>query len=844
MSEPGADATPWQGLAPLMAATMTALLSHWRRQPMQLLTLIAGLALATALWSGVQAINAEARASYDKAAAVLDQDRRPTILARDGGGIQTAEFVRLRRAGWPVAPVVEGQLGRGADRLTLLGVDFISLPPRVTDAPASGQADKTQPDPAFYTYNQAFAAPATIARLAEASIKGLPTPRPDTRLPPGTVLTDISVAQTLLERPGAIDRLILLAPTSASASASASAPDPADLPTLASLAPRLRLDAPGDSEGNDGAGLARLTDSFHLNLSAFGLLAFAVGLFIVHGAIGLAMEQRRGVFRTLRALGVPLSVLVACLLIELSAFALLAGGIGVALGYLVAAVLLPDVAATIDGLYGARVSGTLAFRPVWWLSGLAVALLGTLAAAAGAIWRVSRMPVLAAARPRAWAMASRRGLRGQTALALTMWLGAGALAVWGTGLIAGFVLLGLLLLGAALALPVTLDAALRMARRITRRFAPSPLGEWFWADTRQQLPGLSLALMALLLALAANIGVGTMVSSFRQTFTGYLDQRLASELYVSTRSRAEAVAVADWLKGRVDAVLPIWHDQTQVAGRPTEVYGIADHATYRDNWPIITARPQVWDRVAAGTGAVVNEQLWRQNGIAPGDRITLAGTPFTVEGVYSDFGNPEGQILISRPALDRLFPTAQRLRFALRLDPSEVAGLRQDLIRQFGLPAEKLVDQAALKAASLRIFERTFTVTAALNVLTLTVAGFAIFTSLLTLSRMRLPQLAPVWAMGLTRRRLAGIELGRSVLLALGTFALAVPLGLMLAWVLLAVVNVAAFGWRLPMQVFPRDWAVLLALAVVAALLAAAIPVRRLARTPPSAFLQVFAHER
>ena len=38
---------------------LAALLSHWRRHPLQLLTLTLGLALATALWSGVQAINGE-----------------------------------------------------------------------------------------------------------------------------------------------------------------------------------------------------------------------------------------------------------------------------------------------------------------------------------------------------------------------------------------------------------------------------------------------------------------------------------------------------------------------------------------------------------------------------------------------------------------------------------------------------------------------------------------------------------------------------------------------------------------------------------------------------------------
>ncbi|MBF6309152.1 FtsX-like permease family protein, partial [Nocardia farcinica] len=118
-------------------------------------------------------------------------------------------------------------------------------------------------------------------------------------------------------------------------------------------------------------------DSFHLNLTAFGLLSFAVGIFIVHGAIGLAFEQRRGMVRTLRTLGLPLRQLVGLMVLELLVLALIAGGIGVVLGYLLAASLLPDVAATLEGLYGARISGALSLQPAWWLSGLGIALLGT-----------------------------------------------------------------------------------------------------------------------------------------------------------------------------------------------------------------------------------------------------------------------------------------------------------------------------------------------------------------------------------------------------------------------------------------------------------------------------------
>ena len=83
---------------------------------------------------------------------------------------------------------------------------------------------------------------------------------------------------------------------------------------------RLRLIEP-DAESD----LERLTDSFHLNLTAFGLLSFVVGLFIVNSAIGLAFEQRLPMLRTLRACGVSARMLNAVLVIELVSLALIAG---------------------------------------------------------------------------------------------------------------------------------------------------------------------------------------------------------------------------------------------------------------------------------------------------------------------------------------------------------------------------------------------------------------------------------------------------------------------------------------------------------------------------------------
>ena len=78
---------------------LAVLLSHWRRHPMQLATLLIGLISATALWSGVQALNAQARDSYDRAAATFGGARTAMLVARSGATFPQKLFVDLRRAG-------------------------------------------------------------------------------------------------------------------------------------------------------------------------------------------------------------------------------------------------------------------------------------------------------------------------------------------------------------------------------------------------------------------------------------------------------------------------------------------------------------------------------------------------------------------------------------------------------------------------------------------------------------------------------------------------------------------------------------------------------------------------
>ena len=813
---------------------LLVLLSHWRRHKMQLATLLIGLVSATALWSGVQALNLQARASYDRAAATFGGARTAMLIPRTGASLPLQLFAALRRAGWPVSPVLEGRIQLDGHSVRLLGIEPLTLPGEVGDAPAVGRGGLAG---FLMPPGETLAAPELLRELelheGETPLLGdgqaLPPLRAQAQLADDVLVVDIGIAQRLLKMPDQLSRLLV---------GKAKGPR---APLDSVVGDQLRLEEP-DAESD----LERLTDSFHLNLTAFGLLSFVVGLFIVNSAVGLAFEQRLPMLRTLRACGVSARLLNAVLVIELVTLALVAGLIGLVCGYLIAAALLPDVAASLRGLYGAQIPGELTLKPEWWIAGLVISIAGALAAAATSLLKAIRLPILVAAQPRAWQEAQQRLLKIQGLLALIVFAAALVLLWLGQSLLSGFAVLAALMLGAALLLPIILERTLWFGQRRANR----ALAIWFWADSRQQLSGLSLALMALLLALAVNVGVGTMVETFSRTFVTWLDGRLAADIYLNGSDSGQTNRIRAWLKQRpeVDAILPGGRAEASLGGAPIEIIGITDHPTYRDHWPLLQSTGDAWVRLRPGDAALVSEQLARRMKLAVGDPIEVStpGGPWALEivGIYADYGNPKGQIAVNFAALTRRFPDIPLTRLGLRVATDKIPALIAALRETFGLDSRNLLDQASLKAESKKIFNRTFSVTAALNAFTLGVAGIALLTSLLTLGNSRLPQLAPLWAIGITRRQLAAIELLKTLSVALITTLLALPLGLLVAWCLIAVVNVRAFGWRLPFAVFPLQLLELLGVAMAAALVAAALPVFKLARLQPASLIKVFADER
>jgi putative ABC transport system permease protein len=814
---------------------LSALTGHWRRHPVNFLALLVGLAIATALWSGVAALNDEARRSYARAAAVFTNGGANSVVSSRGGLFSQDIYVKLRLMGFKVSPVLEGAITIGQKPYRLIGIEPLTLP---HETQLSHIAGKTVSDDFLQRPGRALASPQMLQELglAEGAApvtdagRKLPPLEVGAEAPPGLLIVDIGYAQDLLGRPALLSRLIVSGASSLDTAALAALSDGALRPVGPEETPELE----------------KLTAAFHLNLAAFGLLSFLVGLFIVHASFGLAFEQRLPMIRAMRATGLSLRALVAAMLAELALFGLVSGVIGVACGYLLAVALLPNVSASLDSLYGAQVPVRMDFEAYRLLSGVGMAMIGALIAAASGLLKTLRLPILQVAQPYAWRLQQQWMIRDQSVLAGVGFAAALSALFFGEDLLAGFVAIAGVLLGTALLLPLLLAGALRLAEE----GAKAPASQWFWADCRQQLSGLSLALMALLVALSTNVGVGTMVEGFRLTFLEWLDQRLVAEVYLEAASAEDGRAVEAWLKMRpeVAAILPVWRAQTTLGGWPTDIVGARPHETYRAHFPMLAAARDAWERVAQGEAILVSEQLARRLRLGIGSLVDIptASKDWRVEiaGVYPDYGNPKGQLRVDLNALMRHWPNAQRTNYSLRVAPEAAPALIRDLQERFGLELARVVDQARVKELSIAIFERTFAVTAALNSLTLLVSGVALLATLMTLSNLRLAQIAPVWAIGVARRRLAALELFRIAFFAFATAIVSLPLGLAMAWLLVSVVNVQAFGWRVPFHIFPALWAEVVLLALLTASASAIAPILQLGRVSPAALLKVFASER
>jgi len=828
-------------------ALLASLASHYRRHPVQAAFLLLGIVMANVLLVGTQVINAQARASYAQGERLLGAGPVGRVVARDGSDLfEERRYIELRRAGFhELAPLLRRiVVSDSGEPLELLGLDGLAMPRQTGqgsqriggDETAGGDTGGDYGAFSFPPY-EIWGAPARLRqlglapgdRLQLADGRRLPParPAPDQSLGHRLVL-DVGALQDLTDSRGRLSAMMVfdIAPDRLAQLEAALPPG---------LAWRAEAEQPDPVE---------LTRSFHLNLAAMGLLSFVVGVFLVYNALAFSYTDRRVLIRRLRLAGVPRAELGRALLIELVVFLVVGAVLGAWLGALLAARLLPGVGQTLAQLYGVYIQYPDGLVPGGLWPPVFMTALAGLLCAAFPLRQALHTPMLDRGAG-GWdlaATAHRDRLMAGAGLALLA--GAAVLARTATGVFPALGGMACLLLGAALLLPLVLRGLLAILRRAVppRRAAL----RWLLADSRWLLGPASLALMAVTLALVANSGLNTMIGSFRTATDQWLEQRLTAQLYL--RGTVEAGTVRDWMAKEAPAArLAERHSVrvTRVApgGREVqlEVVDLPDADRFVDSIQPFRAAPGAVDRFRAGEGVLISERAWRLDGWSVGDTVRPceAGDPLPVVGIYRDYGNPNTQWMVSRDRFENCWPETRASGQAV-FGPDELdwGALALQLQEGLGLEPGDLVDQRELRAVGLAVFDRTFTVTRALNALTLIVAGIGIFCAVSAIHHHRFGQQALLASLGLGRRERGALLFLQWGVLGLLSMVLVWPFGTLLAGYLAGVVTPVAFGWSFPLVVQAAPLLGLAVTAIACLLLAVALPSLRLLRTSPGDLLR------
>lgn len=826
---------------------------HFRRHPWQLVLTVLGVALGVAVVVSVDLANAAAARAFELSSqSVLGRATHEII----GGpsGLDERVYARLRDdlGLREVAPVVEGYGRVGNETLHLLGVDplaetgvrgYLAGLDRaaarrlLTEPDTVALPDVTAARLGLHPGERMHLALGT--RSADVTLVALLDTDAATRARlDGLLFADVATAQELLGYVGRLSWIDLVLP--------AGEPGARLEQRIAARLPRAAALVPAAARGH---AIAQMTRAFHINLTAMSLLALLVGMFLIYNTMTFAVLQRRRLLGLLRALGLTRADVFALVLRE----GLVVGLVGTMLGLLAGVALghglVNLVARTINDLYFAVNVTTLPLAPVPLIKGAALGVFASIAS--------TLLPAREAASTPPGLTLVRSILEARAQVAAP-WLAAAGIALMliagpilsapSRSLVLAFVALFLALIGMTLLAPLLVHLGARLSQRAAGRWLP-PTARLALRGIDAALSRTGVAIAALMLAVATTVGVGAMIASFRVAVTDWLDTTLRADVYVtapslkSTRTPAQLdptfVARVRALAG-VATVTSVRRVTVESRAGLDELAAFDIPPSYASRFTLLAGnRRAALAEFFAGHAVLVTEPYAYRHGVRPGHGVELrtnrGAHAFAVAGVVRDYGTEQGEIVMIRSLYDAYFADPYVSSLGIGLAPGADIGATMARLRAAAGPHAAVLVRSnrELRAASLAVFDRTFTITGVLRLLAVAAAIIGILSALMALALERAREFGVLRALGVTPAGIRALVMFQTGAMGLAAGVLALPVGTALALLLIQVINRRAFGWSMETLLPGGVYLEALALALFAALLAGIYPAWRLARTTP-----------
>jgi len=833
-------------------------LRHLRASPLRACLTVAGVALGVAAFTAIEAANESVLRSFRRAVDLV-AGRATLQIAAGDMGIDERFFPTVGRlegvvAAAPVIHAVAPVADRRGEALLILGVDLLAedpfreyrlsddrMPPRLADLLGSDAIFVT----AAFASRHGLHVGDSLTLLVGSSkrrfvIKGLLAPLGVARAFDGNLaIMDIATAQAAFDKLGRLDRIDLVTR------------DGVPLETViaraaAILPPHVTVQRP-DRRSRQ---IETMISAFRLNLAALSAIALLVGLFLIYTAVSLSVIARRRQIGILRSLGLTRELVAALVATEGVMLGLIGSVLGIGGGLLLGQGLLRSVSRTISSLYAYLRVERLETGPGPLALAGAIGTLGALVASLAPAWAAGRVAPAAAMQPGSGERAASR--RTPTALGIGLLLLAGSALCTRPGPVRGVPVFGYLSLAClifgigCLTPPLLRWAGAALHRLVGGRRAPLLLVA---AGHIESHPGRNaVAVTAMMTAIAMFVGLTLMIGSFRRTVELWVDQTIRADLIASPAARvvkgSDATLPAGFVEqarhvAGVAAVDPFIGRRTELLGQEAllaagdlDVVARYGRLLFRSGDPRATLL-----RAKASGGVVVSESLALTRGVREGDRLPVATPSGSVElpvvGVFYDYATDGGKAVMDRSLWTRLWDDDSADVVAIYLQPGADEGaVRRRLLELAGeTGAIILTSNRSLKAKVLDIFDSTFRVARALELIAVLVAVLGIFTVLWASVVSRQREISLLRSIGATAAQVRGIVLTEAALLGLVIDLLGLIAGTGLSLILIHVINRQSFGWTIQFQ-FPPDLIVTSSiLSLGTALGAGYLPARQAART-------------
>lgn len=431
----------------------------------------------------------------------------------------------------------------------------------------------------------------------------------------------------------------------------------------------------------------------------------------------------------------------------------------------------------------------------------------------------------------------------------------------------------------------------KIRSRMIRRLRPSVLTVMALNNIVRGLSRTTILIASLTVVISVYIGIGTMTASFRQSVVTWVDDNIGGDIHIRSADRRVPSLDPMFVKQVLDlpeVVKATTYSMHRIfSDRSGEVHLFSYKTDYSKREWVWTAEDH--EKHFKAGGIYVSEIFAQRHEISheTGSQAMLSTNKgeqaFPVVGIFRDFFMGGGRIIVSRETMKsywgfdditsmQLFLTPEALSmgpFVYKGDNEKENGEANEVTQKDGIDRTmyrvralmgEMKSMASSKQASTRtltlspiemrrgdtikegvlaVFDQTFMITTALQLLTAIVALTGIVNSVMALLLERVREIGILRACGAEVRQVIKLLLMECGVCGFLSGLFAIPLGGFISWVLIDVINRRSFGWSYDL-VFQGDMGMkALFWAVIAALIAAAIPAGRMGRRNIAAALRM-----